>query len=107
MGGVGASTSCYGLIGVQLGRLFVVEWPHIVSDEVKDRLKQHWVQVGAMLVFWELMNWKTIDHFGHLGGLLGGACMGVFLMKQCNMVDNYFALDSSGRGQVIKASQAK
>ena len=24
--GVGASTSCYGLIGVQVGRLFLVEW---------------------------------------------------------------------------------
>eukprot|EP00392_Amoebophrya_sp_AT5.2_P006211 g6221.t1 len=80
--GVGASTSCYGLIGVQMGRLFVVEWPHISDAQTKQRLQEHWSRVAGMLLFWEVMNWSTIDHYGHLGGFLSGACIGCLLNKQ-------------------------
>ncbi|CAD7922362.1 unnamed protein product [Amoebophrya sp. A25] len=79
--GVGASTSCYGLIGVQIGRLFIVEWPHIQDAGMKTRLHEHWMRVGGMLVLWEVLNWQTIDHFGHGGGLLAGICLGCVLDK--------------------------
>lgn len=70
--GVGASTACYGLIGVQLGRQFLVEWPFVTDEAEKVRISQHYAQNCGMLVMWEIMNWSTIDHFGHGGGLISG-----------------------------------
>ncbi|CAD7963670.1 unnamed protein product [Amoebophrya sp. A120] len=83
--GVGASTSCYGLIGVQVGRLFVVEWPHIEDMQLKTRLHEHWMRVVGMLAAWEILNWSTIDHYGHLGGFLGGMCLGCVLQKHTSI----------------------
>ena len=94
--GVGASTACYGLIGVQLSRLFIVEWRYIANEDVKDSLKRYWLQTAGFLAFWEFINWQTIDHFGHLGGLLGGLCCGLLLNKPQVDAETVLGVDAGG-----------
>merc|ERR1712187_217979 len=42
-------------------------------------MKKALLQQAGMLIFWEVINWTTIDHYGHLGGLLSGLAIAVIL----------------------------
>jgi len=78
--GVGASTACYGIIAVSFASL-AVQWGGL-SSEQKQAAKQGVMQSVGFLLFWEVMNWNVIDHYGHGGGFLGGFLLAVALDKQ-------------------------
>merc|ERR1719240_307427 len=75
--GVGGSTSCYGLLGADMVGWYRM-WPSLDPGQ-RARLKSGLTQQWAMLIGWELINWKTIGHFGHLGGLIAGS---LFMLGQ-------------------------
>lgn len=68
--GVGGSTACYGIIGMDFA-VWYQKWPHL-DQERRDAVKNGLMQTCGMLLLWELILWKEIDHFGHLGGFIGG-----------------------------------
>lgn len=68
--GVGGSTACYGIIGMTFAMAYR-RWPEMELEE-RESMKRWAMQTCGMLLLWELMLWKEIDHFGHLGGFLGG-----------------------------------
>mmetsp|Transcript_31873 Transcript_31873/g.58372 ORF Transcript_31873/g.58372 Transcript_31873/m.58372 type:complete len:302 (+) Transcript_31873:81-986(+) len=68
--GVGGSTSCYGLIGMNFA-LTYQRWPEMSQGEREDS-KMQLMSTCGMLVLWEVIMWKEIDHWGHLGGFIGG-----------------------------------
>lgn len=68
--GVGGSTSCYGLIGMDFA-VWYQKWPGL-DQEQRDAVKSGMMQTCGMLLLWEFIFWKEIDHFGHLGGFIGG-----------------------------------
>ena len=67
---IGASTACYGMLGAQYMREWII-WPEL-SEEEKKHVKSRLSNQTAMLILWEVFNWNTISHFGHLGGFVGG-----------------------------------
>lgn len=79
--GVGASTSCYGLLGADLAQVWLA-WNLPGQDDYRVQMRGQLMQTFGMLMLWEVINWKTIDHYGHLGGLLSGLCMGVLLATE-------------------------
>ena len=74
---VGASTACYGLLGAEYMREYLI-WPSL-SDETKAQTKSRLMIQSIMLIAWEVMNWYTVCHMGHLGGFIGGFCLYPFL----------------------------
>lgn len=68
--GVGGSTSCYGLIGMDFA-IWYQQWPSM-DEEQREAVKSGMIQTCGMLLLWEVIFWKEIDHFGHLGGFIGG-----------------------------------
>ena len=74
---VGASTSCYGLLGAEYMREYLV-WPSL-SEQTKALTKSRLMIQSIMLIAWELINWSAVCHMGHLGGLIGGFCIYPFL----------------------------
>eukprot|EP00928_Gymnodinium_smaydae_P091547 TRINITY_DN75265_c0_g1_i1.p1 TRINITY_DN75265_c0_g1~~TRINITY_DN75265_c0_g1_i1.p1 ORF type:complete len:311 (-),score=42.28 TRINITY_DN75265_c0_g1_i1:167-1099(-) len=68
--GVGGSTACYGIIGMDFARWYK-KWPTMDVEE-RESVKQYLLQTCGMLLAWEIIMWKEIDHFGHLGGFIGG-----------------------------------
>eukprot|EP00927_Polykrikos_kofoidii_P049273 TRINITY_DN43359_c0_g1_i1.p1 TRINITY_DN43359_c0_g1~~TRINITY_DN43359_c0_g1_i1.p1 ORF type:complete len:334 (-),score=45.17 TRINITY_DN43359_c0_g1_i1:110-1111(-) len=76
--GVGASTACYGLIGADFAQVWLL-WDEPGRQEWRMRAQQSLMQTAGMLFFWEIMNWKTIDHYGHGGGFLSGFAIAVLL----------------------------
>lgn len=68
--GVGGSTSCYGIIGMDFA-VWYRKWPDM-DEEEKASVKSGMLQTCGMLLLWEFILWKEIDHFGHLGGFIGG-----------------------------------
>jgi len=76
--GIGASTACMGLMGIY------VAWVGLVWGQMLDPTWRwfHKLFIGGTVAFgiiWELIGLNTLDHFGHLGGLLSGAILGVIL----------------------------
>ena len=47
------------------------KWPEMTPD-FRQSVKMYLLQTCGMLLLWEIILWKEIDHFGHLGGFLGG-----------------------------------
>ncbi len=86
--GVGASTACFGIIGAQLGRFTIVDYPKLGEIgspgalQHRASLTRYWGQVVMFLIFFEIINWHIIDHYGHLGGFLGGVCCGLLVEKR-------------------------
>lgn len=74
---VGASTACYGLLGAEYMREYLI-WPSL-SEETKAMTKSRLMMQSVMLVAWEMMNWHTVCHMGHLGGFIAGFCIYPFL----------------------------
>eukprot|EP00927_Polykrikos_kofoidii_P034957 TRINITY_DN29540_c0_g2_i1.p1 TRINITY_DN29540_c0_g2~~TRINITY_DN29540_c0_g2_i1.p1 ORF type:complete len:342 (-),score=40.83 TRINITY_DN29540_c0_g2_i1:189-1214(-) len=74
--GVGASTSLYGLIGADIAQVWLV-WHLPGREEWRQQVRQSLLMRLGFLVFWEVLNWKTIDHYGHLGGFLSGFSIAV------------------------------
>jgi len=70
---VGGSTSCYGIIGMDMA-LWYQRWNDLAPEE-REHAKQGIVSSVGMLLLWEIIMWKEIDHFGHLGGFIGGFCI--------------------------------
>jgi len=70
---VGASTACYGLLGAEYMKEYM-SWPSY-NDETKRAVKSRLMIQSFMLVGWEIMNWFTISHFGHIGGFVAGICL--------------------------------
>ncbi|KAF4682941.1 hypothetical protein FOZ60_009805 [Perkinsus olseni] len=68
--GVGASTACYSLIGADLASSWIV-WPSLDQD-TKARSMQQLKAMAVGLILWEVLLHGSVDHFGHLGGLIGG-----------------------------------
>merc|ERR1719326_869165 len=75
--GVGASTACFGLIGAEVAGVLLA-WPY-AADEWKSETFKRLGTMFLMIFMWEAMNWKTIGHFGHLGGFISGLLMGMIL----------------------------
>merc|ERR1719491_1121479 len=69
--GVGGSTSCFGLIGMDMA-IWYQRWPQLEEWEKANVKQMLMMRVGGLLA-WEIIMWKEIDHFGHLGGFIGGA----------------------------------
>mmetsp|Transcript_77441 Transcript_77441/g.134177 ORF Transcript_77441/g.134177 Transcript_77441/m.134177 type:complete len:337 (+) Transcript_77441:78-1088(+) len=69
--GVGGSTSCFGLIGMDMA-IWYERWPQLEQWEKEGVKRSLMMRVGSLLL-WEIIMWKEIDHFGHLGGFIGGA----------------------------------
>jgi len=75
--GVGASTSCFGLIGFRLIQTALI-WR--VADEAWQHGTQRCLLLNAVIILgWEVFFWNVLDHGGHLGGLLSGAALSVVL----------------------------
>lgn len=72
--GVGASTACYGITGAFVTQLCLM-W-HSLDEHARWLAKVALLTQGVYLIVWELIQWKTVDHFGHLGGLLSGLALG-------------------------------
>mmetsp|Transcript_109731 Transcript_109731/g.310148 ORF Transcript_109731/g.310148 Transcript_109731/m.310148 type:complete len:201 (+) Transcript_109731:926-1528(+) len=89
MNGVGASTACYGLIGAFLAQLCLA-WPEMDAQQ-RWLAKVNVLANGAFLLIWEVAQWKTIDHFGHLGGLLSGLALGLALAPEASMLKRRLA----------------
>jgi len=68
--GVGGSTSCYGIIGMDFA-VWYQKWPTL-DEEQRQRVKDGMLKTCGMLLLWEVILWKELDHFGHLGGFIGG-----------------------------------
>merc|ERR1712159_490145 len=68
--GVGGSTSCYGIIGMDFA-VWYQRWPDL-DQEQRNSVKAGMMHTCGMLLLWEVIFWKEIDHFGHLGGFIGG-----------------------------------
>lgn len=77
--GVGASSSCYGLIGAFLAQIWLA-W-NSIEEAWRKWIRNMMLLYFVFLVVWELIGWKTIDHFAHLGGLLSGICLAVILAE--------------------------
>lgn len=82
--GVGGSTSCYGLIGLDMASWYK-RWGGLNLEEREAVKRGIMVQLG-FLAGWEIMNWYVIDHYGHAGGFFGGFVL--FLAR----TDKKFAL---------------
>ena len=74
---VGASTACYGLLGAEYMREYLI-WPSL-SDETKALTQSRLMIQSIILIAWEIMNWYTVCHMGHLGGFIGGFGLYAFL----------------------------
>merc|ERR1712187_357591 len=50
------------------------------EDPAMRNFLRNWMLLafGSMLL-WEVIQWNTLDHFGHLGGFLSGLCLAVLL----------------------------
>jgi len=68
--GVGGSTACYGIIGMDFATTYR-RWPEL-EPEQRESVKLGVLQTSMMLLLWEIILWKELDHFGHLGGFIGG-----------------------------------
>jgi membrane associated rhomboid family serine protease len=79
--GVGASTSCYGVVGAFIVQA-VTLWKQQEDAAWRNYIRNMLLLNCGMLLGWELINWNHLDHFGHLGGLLSGLCMGVILAPE-------------------------
>ena len=69
--GVGASTACYGILGASY-MIEYINWP-TYDQATRESRSKFLVFQTIFLLFWEVMMWDTVGHFGHLGGLIGGA----------------------------------
>merc|ERR1711865_953944 len=47
------------------------KWPEM-EQEQRDAVKAGMMQTCGMLLMWEVIFWKEIDHFGHAVGFIGG-----------------------------------
>lgn len=80
-GGVGASTSCMGLAGALLAQVWLV-W------ESLDPLWREWVRNIILLagVAWLVVEfvilYRTVNHYAHLGGFLGGFALAVMFTRE-------------------------
>lgn len=87
---VGASTACFGIIGVEFGRAMLIEYPAVGTDATglqrKSDLRQHWMRIFLFVAVFEILNWAVIDHYGHLGGLLSGLCCAFCFEKRYEIV---------------------
>jgi rhomboid protease GluP len=75
----GASTACYGLLGVGLTTTWL-QWPTMAPAtqlETKNRLTRELV----WLLVWEIAGWYYLAHFGHLGGLIAGICVTLLISE--------------------------
>ena len=70
---VGASTSCFGILGWDCMRTYS-SWPRM-SDMERLSNKLRLRNIAIYCLVWELMNWDSIAHWGHFGGLVGGVCL--------------------------------
>mmetsp|Transcript_37366 Transcript_37366/g.66343 ORF Transcript_37366/g.66343 Transcript_37366/m.66343 type:complete len:317 (-) Transcript_37366:103-1053(-) len=75
--GVGASSSCYGLIGAFAAQ-FWLAW-YTINEAWRKWIRNMMLLYAVLLVVWELIGWNKIDHFAHLGGLLSGFALAVVL----------------------------
>jgi membrane associated rhomboid family serine protease len=87
--GVGGSTACYGIIGMDFA-MFYQKWPEM-TPEFRNSVKSYLLQTTGMLLLWEIILWKEIDHFGHLGGFLGGGLI-VMGRVDCRFLAVYFCM---------------
>lgn len=81
--GVGGSTSCFGLVGMDMA-IWYERWPQLEQWERDNVKRSLMMRVGGLLA-WEIIMWKEIDHFGHLGGFIGGALI-LLGRKDCRYV---------------------
>lgn len=63
----------------------------------------HWARIAGFLLFWEVLNWDVIDHYGHLGGCIGGVLMSCMLFKQTSA--RFMGDDPSVFNQPTKVQQ--
>ncbi|KAF4682942.1 hypothetical protein FOZ60_009805 [Perkinsus olseni] len=82
--GVGASTACYSLIGADLASSWIV-WPSLDQD-TKARSMQQLKAMAVGLILWEVLLHGSVDHFGHLGGLIGGLLIMPLILTHPNAV---------------------
>jgi len=85
--GVGASTSCYGLLAAYAAQIWMV-WNQNQDETWRWFHKMMILSTCIGLVTWELIGWSRLDHFGHLGGLLSGFPLGVLLFQGQTMPAN-------------------
>merc|ERR1711920_369864 len=84
--GVGASTSCYGLVGASMARTGLV-WLGTTDMEYRSQIQGAMVTNVGMLFAWEVIFWKEIDRFGHLGGCISGFCIGLMQAKRVPLAE--------------------
>jgi rhomboid protease GluP len=68
--GVGSSSACYGLLGAGYMLEYIL-WP-TMDLSTRESTKHRLIVQTALLLLWELLNWNSLGHFAHLGGLIGG-----------------------------------
>lgn len=78
--GVGSSTACYGVTGAYAVQAFVM-WQQVEDPAWKKYMRNMILVTVGMCVLWEVIQWNTLDHFGHAGGLLSGICLGIMLAR--------------------------
>merc|ERR1712008_323947 len=82
--GVGGSTACYGIIGMDFATTYRT-WPEL-EPEQRESVKLGLLQTCMMLLLWEIILWKELDHFGHLGGFIGGFLIVLGRARRCFLV---------------------
>ena len=75
--GVGASGSCYGFQGAFVAQV-LLRWPTL-DEHSRWMAKMILMGQGVMNVLWEVTQWSTLDHYGHVGGFVSGVALGCVL----------------------------
>jgi len=80
IGGIGASTSTYGLAGAFLAQVWLI-WESLEAAW-REWLRNLLILAGVVALVFEAVMWNVVNHFAHLGGLLSGFALGVVLTRE-------------------------